>query len=96
MDAAEGAGLRHFLLMSAHGVKADGTGYQRTKYMAEQYLESTGLDWAVFRPSVLFGEPRGRMEFATQLYRHIVRSPLPATLFYDKPRVALYNYYTII
>jgi uncharacterized protein YbjT (DUF2867 family) len=83
MDAAEEAGVHRFLLMSANGVKADGTGYQRTKYMAEQYLKSTGLDWTVFRPSVLFGEPRGRMEFATQLYRDIVRSPLPAPLFYE-------------
>jgi uncharacterized protein YbjT (DUF2867 family) len=83
MDAAEEVGVRRFLLMSANGVKADGTGYQRTKYMAEQYLKTTGLDWTVFRPSVLFGEPRGRMEFATQLYRDIVRSPLPAPLFYE-------------
>jgi len=83
MDAAEKAGVRRFLLMSANGVKADGTGYQRSKYMAEQYLATTGLDWTVFRPSVLFGDPRGRTEFATQLYRDVVRSPLPAPLFYD-------------
>jgi len=83
MDAAEQAGVRRFLLMSANGVKADGTGYQRSKYMAEQYLAITGLDWTIFRPSVLFGDPRGRMEFATQLYRDIVRSPLPAPLFFD-------------
>ena len=83
MNAAEEAGVSRFLLMSANGVKADGTGYQRTKYMAEQYLKSTALDWTVFRPSVLFGEPRGRMEFTTQLYRDIVRSPLPAPLFYE-------------
>jgi nucleoside-diphosphate-sugar epimerase len=67
----------------ANGVKADGTGYQRTKYMAEQYLKTTSLQWTVFRPSVLFGDPRDRMEFATQLHRDIVRSPLPAPLFYD-------------
>jgi uncharacterized protein YbjT (DUF2867 family) len=83
MDVAEEVGVHRFLLMSANGVKADGTGYQRTKYMAEQYLKTTALDWTVFRPSVLFGEPRGRMEFATQMYRDIVRSPLPAPLFYE-------------
>ncbi|MGB5425203.1 MAG: NAD(P)H-binding protein [Gammaproteobacteria bacterium] len=83
MDAAEDAGVRRFLLMSANGVKADGTGYQRTKYEAEQYLKTTSLQWTIFRPSVLFGDPRSRMEFATQLYRDIVRSPLPAPLFYD-------------
>ena len=83
IDAAQEAGVQRFILMSANGVKPDGTGYQRSKYRAEQYLASSGLDWTVFRPSVLFGDPRGRMEFATQLYREVVRSPLPAPLFYD-------------
>ncbi len=83
MDMAAEAGVKRFLLMSANGVKADGTAYQKTKYMAEQYLQASGLDWTIFRPSVLFGDPRGRMEFATQLYRDIVASPLPAPLFYD-------------
>ncbi len=82
MDAAAAAGVQRFLLMSANGVKADGTAYQRTKYLAEQYLATTDLDWTVFRPSVLFGDPRGRQEFATQLRRDIVDSPLPAPLFY--------------
>ena len=83
MDAAEDTGVSRFLLMSANGVKADGTGYQRTKYEAEQHLKTTSLQWTTFRPSVLFGDPRGRMEFATQLYRDIVSSPLPAPPFYE-------------
>ena len=82
MDAALAAGARRFLLMSANGVRADGTAYQRTKYLAEQYLATTGLDWTVFRPSVLFGDPRGRQEFASQLRQDIVDAPLPAPLFY--------------
>lgn len=82
MDAAEADGARRFILMSANGVRADGTAYQRSKYLAEQYLATTGLDWTVFRPSVLFGEPRGREEFATRLLHEIVQSPLPAPLFY--------------
>ena len=83
VEAAQDLGVQRFLLMSANGVRADGTEYQRTKYMAEQYLATTGLDWTVFRPSVLFGDPRGRMEFATQLLNDIVRSQLPAPLFFD-------------
>ena len=82
VDQAEAAGVKRFVLMSANGVKADGTGYQRTKFMAEQYLAGSGLEWTVFRPSVLFGDPRGRMEFATQLYQDVIRSPLPAPLFF--------------
>ncbi len=83
MDIAEAEGVTRFLLMSANGVKAHGTGYQRTKYMAEEALRTTGLDWTVLRPSLIFGDPRGNTEFAQQLYRDVIRSPLPAPLFFD-------------
>ncbi len=83
IDSAEEAGVKRFLLMSANGVKPDGTAYQRTKYKTEQYLMASGLDWTIFQPSVIFGDPRGRMEFATQLAQDIITSPLPAPLFYD-------------
>ncbi len=82
MDAATDNGVRRFLLMSANGVKADGTGYQSSKHRAESYLKECDLDWTILRPSVLFGEPRGRMEFATQLATDIIDAPLPAPLFY--------------
>ena len=83
IDAAVAAGVKRFLLMSANGVKEHGTTYQQTKYRTEQYLKETALDWTIFRPSVIFGDPRGRMEFATQLARDIIDSPLPAPLFFD-------------
>ncbi len=83
MNLASRMGVKRFVLMSANGVSAQGNSYQRTKYMAEEYLKTTGLDWTVFRPSVIFGDPRGRMEFATRLYLDVVRSPLPAPLFYN-------------
>ena len=82
MDTARAQGVRRFLLMSANGVKPDGTAYQRTKYNAEAHLKELDLDWTIFRPSVLFGDPRGRMEFATQLADEIIDSPLPAPLFH--------------
>ena len=82
MDISLAAGIRRFLLMSANGVKHDGTAYQRTKHNAEAYLEKLDLEWTIFRPSVLFGDPRGRMEFATQLSDEIIDSPLPAPLFH--------------
>jgi NADH dehydrogenase len=82
MGSAVRSGVKRFVLMSANGVNAQGTAYQRTKYMAEEYLKTTGLDWTIFRPSVIFGDPRGRTEFATRLYREILCSPLPAPLFF--------------
>lgn len=82
MKAAGEQGTRRFLLMSANGVRPDGNSYQRSKFMAEETLTSSDLDWTIFRPSVIFGEPWGRMEFCTQLKRDIIDSPLPAPLFY--------------
>jgi NADH dehydrogenase len=83
MDAAVAAGANRFLLMSANGVRADGSAYQRSKYAAEQYLETTDLQWTIFRPSVIFGAPHGRQEFASQLLHDLVNPPLPAPLFYE-------------
>lgn len=83
IDLAGEMGVRRFLLMSANGVKADGTHYQRTKYKAEEHLHASGLEYTVFRPSVIFGDPRGCMEFCTQLRDDMIRMPLPAPLFYE-------------
>lgn len=83
IDAALQAGVSNFLLMSANGIRPDGTTYQRSKYSADSYLAQSGMDYSIFRPSVVFGDPRGRMEFATQLCRDIINVPLPAPLFFN-------------
>jgi len=82
ISAARQQGVERFLLMSANGIRAGGTPYQRTKFQAEEALKSSGLRWTIFRPSVIFGDARGRMEFCDQLKRDIIDSPLPAPLFY--------------
>lgn len=79
--AAKALGIRRMLLMSAIGVKVPGTKYQETKRRAEVHALDSGLDVTVLRPSVIFGDPRGTMEFATQLYRDMVKPPIPAVAF---------------
>lgn len=79
--AARDVGVSRLLLMSAIGVKDPGTKYQETKRRAEQFALSSGLDVTVLRPSVIFGDPRGTMEFATQLHRDMVKPPIPAVAF---------------
>ena len=83
IDAARLAGISRFLLMSANGVKRPGTPYQETKCRAEEYLQQSGLDFTIFRPSVIFGDPHGTMEIATQLYRDMIRVPIPAVRFHN-------------
>ena len=79
--AAKEKGIKRLLLMSAIGVKDPGTKYQSTKRRAEIHALESGLDVTVLRPSVIFGDPRGKMEFATQLYRDMVKPPMPAVAF---------------
>lgn len=81
VDAARAVGVRRLLLMSANGAKVPGTRYQESKRRAEIHAFDSGLDVTVLRPSVIFGDPQGAMEFATQLCRDMVRPPLPAVNF---------------
>ena len=81
VSAARIARVPRLLLMSAIGVKNPGTAYQSTKRRAEVHALESGLDVTVLRPSVIFGDPRGTMEFATQLYEDMVKPPIPAVAF---------------
>jgi NADH dehydrogenase len=51
--------------MSALGARPDAVSdYHKTKFRAEEYARASGLDWTIFRPSLIHG-PRGefmRME----------------------------------
>lgn len=86
--AAQHQGVKHFILMSANGVKAGGTKYQDTKFRAEQCVQASGLVWTIFRPSVIFGDPRGKNEFCTQLQKELIVPPLPAPLFFAGTHIA--------
>ena len=83
VDAAVKNGVSRYILMSANGVKVDGTAYQKTKYVGEEYLKFSKLDWTIFRPSLCFGDPRGggRPEFATQLKKDMLSLPIPSPNF---------------
>lgn len=55
-DACQLAGVKRYLHMSALGVSSEGkAAYQKTKFEAEQIVRRTGLDWTIFRPSLIHG-----------------------------------------
>ena len=83
IEAARRAGVSRLLLMSANGVRKPGTPYQETKFRAEEFARHSGMDVTIFRPSVIFGDPRGTYEFATQLHREMVSPPLPGIGFHN-------------
>ena len=77
VDAAKIAGVQRYLHMSANGVRPDGISeYQRTKSRAEAYVKASGLDWTIFRPSLIFGDPGEKMEFCKQLFLNFRSAPV--------------------
>lgn len=60
-DAARSAGVSHFILISALGVRPDApTAYYRSKYEGESIVRACGLEWTILRPSLIHG-PDGEM-----------------------------------
>ena len=56
VDAALRNGVKRYVHMSALGVRPDAaSNYHKTKYLAEQYVRSSGLDWTIIRPSLIHG-----------------------------------------
>jgi uncharacterized protein YbjT (DUF2867 family) len=81
LTAAKQAGIRRFLHLSALAVDSGSPyGYLRTKGEGEDAVRASGLDWTIFRPSVLVGQED---EFANALARWLVITPLAFPLVGD-------------
>ena len=80
---SEKLGIKKYILMSANGVQSNGTPYQKSKYLGEQFLKNSQLNWTIIRPSLIFGNPRGKMEFCLQIKKSMISKPIPAPLFYN-------------
>ena len=77
VDASVKMGVRKIVHMSANGASENGvSGYQRTKWEGERAVTASGLEWTIFRPSVIFGDPFGRMEFASELAKVARMAPV--------------------
>ncbi|HEU4742013.1 MAG TPA: complex I NDUFA9 subunit family protein [Meiothermus sp.] len=80
LEAARAAGIRRYLHMSALGT-ARGTGsrYFEAKAEAEELVRASGLDWTIFRPSLIFGEGD---DFFGGVLRGLVRGGTQNGLWY--------------
>jgi NADH dehydrogenase len=77
--AAESAGVRRLLHMSAAGVterNAPRTRYWRTKLAGKQAVMESALDWTVFEPSFVFGKGGG----ALKTFEGLLRAPVVAVI----------------
>ncbi len=57
VDALQGSGIQRLVHMSALGARPDAPArYHRSKAAAEALVRSSGLDWTIFRPSLVYGQ----------------------------------------
>jgi NADH dehydrogenase len=77
VDAAEAHDVERLVQMSALGADSNGsTAYIRAKGRAEEVVRNSGLDWVIFRPSVVFGDGGEFVPFTKKLTPPYV-APLP-------------------
>lgn len=74
LAAAGAAGVRRVLHMSALGTRPGARSrYHQTKWRAEEAVRESGLDWTIFRPSIIYGPGDA---FVTMLARMVRRLPV--------------------
>ncbi len=56
IDAAKAAGVKHFIFVSVQGASPDSPlEFFRIKYRTEEYLQASGLNFTILRPSAYMG-----------------------------------------
>ena len=70
VEAALACGVRRMVHMSALGTRPSAVSrYHQTKWAAEEAVRASGLDWTVFRPSVIYGPGDGFVNLFARMSR---------------------------
>lgn len=77
LGAAGKAGVRRFIHMSALGTRSGAIArYHKSKWAAEESVRTSGLDWTIFRPSIIYGPGDGFVNLFAQMARYSPVLPL--------------------
>jgi NADH dehydrogenase len=84
LAAAKQAGVTRWVQMSAIGTRPFARSrYHLTKWRAEELVRQSGLDWTIFRPSLIYGhDERDRL---LNLLRRVLSWPLDFLQLYSLP-----------
>lgn len=84
LAAAKQAGVTRWVQMSAIGTRPFARSrYHLTKWQAEELVRQSGLDWTIFRPSLIYGhDERDRL---LNLLRRVLSWPLDFIQLYSFP-----------
>jgi NADH dehydrogenase len=70
VEAAVAAGCRRFVHMSALGTRPGAVSrYHQSKWLGEEAVRNSGLDWTLFRPSIIYGPGDGFVGLFDRLSR---------------------------
>jgi uncharacterized protein YbjT (DUF2867 family) len=81
LAAAKDGGAKHFVLMSALGIRDDTkdlSPYNRAKWEEETAIKESGLLFTIFRPSFIFGRDGGLLPELVRLTRWSPVTPVPS------------------
>jgi len=78
LTAAKEQGVKRYLQMSANGASdsARSGSYAETKFRAEQAVRGSGLDWTIFRPSLIYGKNGEFVKLLSDLVRRLPLVPV--------------------
>jgi uncharacterized protein YbjT (DUF2867 family) len=75
--AAQDAGVRRFLHMSALGTRPNARSrYHQSKWAGEEFVRQSGLAWTVFRPSIIYGPGDGFVNLFARMARYLPAVPV--------------------
>ena len=77
VHAAEEQGVKRYVQMSANGTREKAvTSYHQTKWLAEEKVRQTNLDWTIFRPSLIYGPGDQFVNMLAQLIKNLPLVPV--------------------
>jgi len=78
VNAVREACISRYVHTSALGTRPDGvSAYHKTKWAAEEYVRGSGLDWTIFRPSVIHGHDGEFMQLMKRFMCGLVPPVVP-------------------
>lgn len=77
LEATKAAGIRRYVHMSALGTRRGAASrYHRSKWAAEEAVRASGLDWTIFRPSIIYGRGDGLVSMLASMVRRMPAVPV--------------------
>ena len=92
VNAAKSQGVRRFLQMSSLGARPNAkTPYLQTKYRAEECVRNSGLEYTIFRPSIIFGPGDSFVNLFANMFRRQQFVPVVGNGKYQLQPVSVEN-----